>query len=363
MRSRLLPLLIFAIGLLAGCKDSLPVSQPSSSTTQSLIFSYGPLTGLEPAPVVASMNADGSNLHTILSDRVIYNSPENGRMVTAGPVDSDAGTIEVSDLDGNNRRVVGTYDINNRIEGFSVVLSHDASQVAYALSSTDTEDTTRDIDTLFLVGTAGGARVVIDTGFAHESIPAFSPDGTYIAYFVGRSTGVATGMLRIRNIRTMSEPVDLLDAADITPDGSLSISWAPSGERLLCPMLMLSLPTIVEVTIASKAVRIMASGISPVYSPDGSKIAFIAQDLLGTSANVRVMDANGGNQRILTDTVNALIELYPSWSRDSRSIVCTAFNGEPDRTVGSCEMIDIVTGVITQRAAPSGSTVYRFFWK
>ncbi len=60
---------------------------------------------------------------------------------------------------------------------------------------------------------------------------------------------------------------------------------------------------------------------SPVWSPDGSQIAFAAAPTWGYDANLYVMNANGGQVRALTDFDGN--EVVPEWSPDGKQIAFT----------------------------------------
>ena len=59
----------------------------------------------------------------------------------------------------------------------------------------------------------------------------------------------------------------------------------------------------------------------PVWSPDGSKIAYVAQGSEVNGLDIWVMDADGGNQKNITQTSGD--EFDPEWSPDSSRIVFT----------------------------------------
>jgi hypothetical protein len=65
-----------------------------------------------------------------------------------------------------------------------------------------------------------------------------------------------------------------------------------------------------------------ASGLDtePVYSPDGTKIAF-ATERFGAGLDIAVMDSNGGNVRRLTSSPDD--EMEPAWRPDGQEIVFT----------------------------------------
>ena len=61
----------------------------------------------------------------------------------------------------------------------------------------------------------------------------------------------------------------------------------------------------------------LANGISPNWSPDGSKIVFT--DGAGSSSEIIVMDANGSNRTPLTN--DSVVDRDPAWSPDGQKIV------------------------------------------
>ena len=64
--------------------------------------------------------------------------------------------------------------------------------------------------------------------------------------------------------------------------------------------------------------------IQPAWSSDGSMIAFIKQNFGGTSA-LWVMDADGSNQKPLTDAET--INIHPNWSPDGTELWKMDANG------------------------------------
>jgi TolB protein len=66
-------------------------------------------------------------------------------------------------------------------------------------------------------------------------------------------------------------------------------------------------------------------GYSPIWSPDGTKIAYVYskyEHILKT--DIRVMDSSGKNKRILTDSVSGRFNWEPTWSPDSKRIAFVA---------------------------------------
>ena len=63
----------------------------------------------------------------------------------------------------------------------------------------------------------------------------------------------------------------------------------------------------------------------PIWSPDGSKIAFVGRDKHRRN-NIFVMDADGSNQIALTNNPDGIMDSFPDWSPDGGKIAFTRFD-------------------------------------
>jgi TolB protein len=92
--------------------------------------------------------------------------------------------------------------------------------------------------------------------------------------------------------------------------------------------------------------------VDPVWSPDGTLIAFESRSRLGggNDSNLLVMNADGSGLRELT-TIPDDHEIDPSWSPDGEMIVYSAFN-ELNSNL-DLFVVDVQTGAITVRVAES----------
>ena len=67
----------------------------------------------------------------------------------------------------------------------------------------------------------------------------------------------------------------------------------------------------------------------PSWSPDGKRIAFTSSE--ARNQEIHVMDADGGNQRNLTN--NRAFDFLPSWSPDSKRIAFVSMRGGRNREI------------------------------
>src|SRR5712691_6681546 len=82
--------------------------------------------------------------------------------------------------------------------------------------------------------------------------------------------------------------------------------------------------------VAPRARKLADDAVDPAYSPNGMRIAFgssrdkngdyqFGEDEVGPSYELYVMDADGSNQRRLTET-RGVNEVAPSWSSDDAEL-------------------------------------------
>src|SRR5438093_7354118 len=165
-------------------------------------------------------------------------------------------------------------------------------------------------------------RLTINPG--PDGHPAWSPDGTKIA-FVSERDGNA-------EIYVMN--ADGTDTTNVTrnPAPDQWPTWSPDGSKIAFESTR-DYSTDIYVINADGSNQsqvtsarwwaahpapstIIWSARSPDWSPDGSKIAFVAWD--GSMAGIQVMGANGGQHSFLRQDWQ--YEVAPSWSRDGKQI-------------------------------------------
>ncbi|MDN3295928.1 DPP IV N-terminal domain-containing protein [Streptomyces ficellus] len=155
------------------------------------------------------------------------------------------------------------------------------------------------------IGADGSGSEILASGRAGT----FSPDGSSIAFMATTqyeswdgweySQDVHVMDLATRQVRPLTRQQHATEAPDWSPDGQRIVYVAEYGVR------------VVEVATGT-VTEIPTPGLSnfrtPVFSPDGSAIAFHAlDDSTGTGA-VYVVDADGANLHVLTDRAVTLTD-------------------------------------------------------
>ncbi len=240
--------------------------------------------------------------------------------------------------------------------------SPDGKWVAYVVGTTDAEKDKRDSD-LWMASWDGTQQIRLTfTTDSGESLPRWSPDGRFLAFLASRGTEEEkkTGAQVWLLDRTGGEAQKLTDLKG----GVSSYAWSPDGKRLVClssdvdpadePEKMegwkkkAKPPIVIDryhfkqdregylkriyshlwlFDVAAKKAEPLTTGAyedsSPVWSPDGSKIAFVS--LRGPDpdrtedSNIFVIEAKAGAQpKQITSFVGPDHE--PAWSPDGKWI-------------------------------------------
>ena len=196
-----------------------------------------------------------------------------------------------------------------------------------------------------VVSPDGSGRAALVNGGADELYPAWSPDGTKLAYTTDEtgSSVFSHGDIVIVDADG-SNSVNVTDRSDAVPEtDDWDPSWAPDGRQLaymgtVAPDTFESeneeLPDLYVVNIDGSDRRNITSTpdvfeVAPEWSPGGSEIAFISGDNTGQSLHLSVINVDGSNPRELTDvrwgpmrgTNGFLLWIYGlSWSPDGSQI-------------------------------------------
>jgi len=260
-------------------------------------------------------------------------SPASGTRVTLSAATANSKIAFLREPDGNGRCCdyselwvmnpdgSGQRRVTRRPEGIGPVWSPDARRIAFVRRHRGAplprggRAINRDI---YVINADGTGERRLTSGPVQSIFPAWSPDGRKIAFT--RATP-----RRILGVRRWQRDIYVMNA-----DGSgqrrltsalhvaWSPVWSPDGSKIAFSSGRGGSPDIYVINADGSRQRKLAPGLFPDWSPDGRKIAFTsvsdtAADQERTS-DIYVMNADGSDQRKLA------AGLSPVWSPDGRKI-------------------------------------------
>jgi len=168
-------------------------------------------------------------------------------------------------------------------------------------------------------------RITFDGPECDDIYPAWSPDGTQIAFSREIWGKKDTWNIVSNGIYVMDS--DGANMKRLTESFDRSPDWSPDGKKIAYYLANWNGPGQIWVMNADGGNRKMIYdwGYFPDWSPDGTKIVFSSERFAwqagqGITCDICVMDIDGLNVKVLTEP-GPSGEFYPRWSPDGKKIV------------------------------------------
>jgi uncharacterized repeat protein (TIGR01451 family) len=182
---------------------------------------------------------------------------------------------------------------------------------------------------IYLMNTDGTGQLCLSNGASNDESPKWSPDNTRIVFQSDRDfQGDSDNPIYGTDIYVMNGDGSGVTRLTFAAYDDGAPVWSPDGTKIAFQSFRNGVNSQIYVMNADGSGQVnisntSANDIEPSWSPDGTKIAFASDRDQSGFSSIYVMNANGSNQIRLTSSGSGFLDEQPAWSPDGTKLAFT----------------------------------------